>query len=188
MKRVLIGGILGGLTFFFWTWISHTVLPIGVMGISSLPNEQALLEPMKQQLREAGFYFFPGMDMSRKLSDEEMKAWEEKHRTGPAGILVYQPQGGESMSPKRLITQALTDLISGLIIAIVISFVAASYGMRVFLVTLMGLFSWIAIELPYWNWYCFPGAFVIGGGIDQVAGWFIAGLVLSAFVRSKREG
>ena len=51
------------------------VLPIGTMGLDSLPNDAALMPVLSSSLPGAGLYFYPGMDMSRTLTDEEEAAW-----------------------------------------------------------------------------------------------------------------
>lgn len=48
----------------------------------------------------------------------------------------------------------------------------------------LGLFAWISISLSYWNWYAFPADFVVAEGIDQVAGWFLAGLAVAKTARA----
>jgi hypothetical protein len=47
----------------------------------------------------------------------------------------------------------------------------------------MGLFGFLSILVSYWNWYGFPTDFTIGAVLDEVIGWFLAGLVLAAIVR-----
>jgi len=56
----------------------------------------------------------------------------------------------------------------------------------VLFVTLLGLSAWVAIAIPYWNWYGFPTDFTMGKGIEQVLGFFLAGLVLAAIVKPRR--
>jgi hypothetical protein len=43
----------------------------------------------------------------------------------------------------------------------------------------MGLFSWLVISVPYWNWYRFPLALTEGVLIEQVVGWFLGGLAIA---------
>jgi hypothetical protein len=70
MKRLLIGGIVGGLILFVWSAFSHIVLPIGAMGLRSLPNENVVMPVMKDAIREPGLYMFPGMDLTRTLTSD----------------------------------------------------------------------------------------------------------------------
>ena len=62
---------------FVWGAISPMALPLGQAGLRSVPpnREETLLAAMRSAMSERAIYFFPGMDMSRQLTDEERKAW-----------------------------------------------------------------------------------------------------------------
>jgi hypothetical protein len=187
MRKVIIGGLVGGIVIFVWGFISHMVLPIGEMGIRQIPNEDTVLAAMRTSISQPGFYFFPGRDMSRAPSQAEQQAWEVKMKQGPTGILVIHPQGSEAMSPRQLGTELATDIVSALMAALLLSQVRLGYWGRVLFVTLLGLFAFVTISVPYWNWYGFPTDFTAAEAIDQFAGWFLAGLVLAAIVRNKSQ-
>ncbi len=107
MKKVLLPGILGGLVVFIWSAISHTVLPIGVMGLKTIPNtEDGVLHTMKSYIQEPGIYIMPGYDMSRAPTDAEWKALEAKALAGPTAFLVYHPTGVGLMTPGQLTREA----------------------------------------------------------------------------------
>lgn len=185
MKRILLAGILAGVVVFVFSAIHHMVLPTGHMGLKTLPNEEPVLAAMRAGIPDKGLYIFPGVDMSRKPTDEEMKAWTEKYVTGPTGILVYSPGGEQPMMPRQLSSELLTDILAGCIAAFVVSLTTAPFGRRVLLVTLLGVFAWLAVTMSYGIWYRFPGAYVLGEGIDQIVGWFLGGLAIAWIYRSK---
>jgi hypothetical protein len=185
MRKVIIGGIVAGLVVFIWGFVSHVILPLGEVGIRQIPNEDAVVGAVKDSISEPGFYFFPGMDLRRKPTEEEERAWTAKYAAGPSGVLIYHPQGETPMSPRQLGTEALTNIIAAWIAALLIWQVAGGFGARVLFVTLLGLFSWVTISVPYWNWYRFPADFTIAEAIDQIVGWLLAGLVLAAIVKPK---
>src|SRR5262249_12983925 len=162
MKKILLPGILGGLLVFIWGAVSHMALPIGEMGLKTLPNnEDAVLTAMKSSVQQPGLYLMPGFDMSRKQTEAEKNAWKAKYEAGPTAFLVYQPTGTKVMSPGQLIRQALFNILGGLIAALIISVTVASLAMRGVMVMLMGVFAWLEISAPYWNWYRFPGSFTV---------------------------
>ena len=47
----------------------------------------------------------------------------------------------------------------------------------------MGLLPSLRVDLPQWNWYRFPAAFVIGVGIDGIVGWLIAGFAIAWMIK-----
>jgi hypothetical protein len=71
--RILVAGLVGGAAMFCWGAVSHMALPIGDMGIESLPTEQSLLGQMKSAIPQRGFYFFPGLD-KQNVSAEQHKS------------------------------------------------------------------------------------------------------------------
>ena|SRR5215475_786599 len=181
MKKVLLPGILGGLLVFVWSAFAHMVLPIGAMGLKTIPgnNEEAVLNAMKSNIQQSGLYFMPGYDMSRTPTEAEQAAFMAKYEAGPTAFLVYHPTGEKAISPGQLIRQALFQILGGLIAAFIISATVASLSTRSVMVALMGLFAWLAFSAPHWNWYRFPAAFTIGEGLDRVIGWLLGGFLIA---------
>lgn len=183
MRRVVIAAIAGGIVMFLWGWLAHVVLPIGGMGLQSLPNEEEIRGVLSRSIPEAGLYFFPGIDLGGGLTPEEQAAWQDKYRSGSTGLLVYHPVGGEHLSPRKLVTEFASNVLGAGVAALLVAWMAASYGRRVLAVTLLGLFGWLSISASYWNWYGFPGEFFAAEGLEQVVGWFLAGLPIAGIAR-----
>jgi hypothetical protein len=179
MRRVLLAGLLGGLAAFAWSSLSHMVLPLGEAGVRTLPNEAAVLEGLRGSIPEAGLYLFPLMGDPSKATAEEQAQWAEKYRTGPAGVLIYHPVGGEFNFSRLLGVELLTNVLAALIAALILVRTTGSYLQRVLIVGALGLFAWFSISVSYWNWYGFPASFILAEGIDQFVGWLVAGLVIA---------
>jgi hypothetical protein len=183
MVKVLVGALVAGIVVFCWGAIAHMALPIGTMGIRPIPDDDKVIAAIKDTIREPGFYFIPGRDMSKPLSQSEEEAYAAKVRQGPSGVMVIHPEGSDSMSPRQLLTELGSSVVAALIAALVLTQVRSGYFGRVLVVTSMGLFGFLSILVSYWNWYGFPTDFTIGAVLDEVIGWFFAGLVLAAIVR-----
>lgn len=180
MKKVLLPGIIGGLAVFIWSFVSHMALPVGTMGIKTIPSaEDKVIGAMKDNIPEDGLYFMPGHDLNRQPTDAE----KEKYRKGPTAFLVYHTTGVEMITAGQLLRQLLFQILGGLIAAFIVSLTVASLGVRALAVALIGLFSWLTVNLPHWNWYRFPAAFTIGAGIDNVIGWLLGGLLIAWLVQ-----
>lgn len=171
-KRILLGAVLGGITLFLWGFASHMLLGLGEVGVSFLPNEDGVLAAMRDAIREPGLYFFPGT---------------ESDHTGPHGVLVYHPHGEASIHwPKHLFLEILGDIGAALLAAFFLSKAVAGlagFGARVQFVAFLGLFASVAVDVPYWNWYGFPTNYTVATMLDQVVGFFLAGLVLAAIIK-----
>jgi hypothetical protein len=189
-KKVLLGGIAAGFVVFFWGFVSHTILPLGEVGIAELPNEAVVAPVLKQNITAPGFYMFPGMGKPHgEATEEEQKQWAEKYRQGPSGVLIYHPEGGDAMSPKQLVTELTSNILAGLLAAFFLSQAAGSltgYGARMMFVGMFGLFSSFDILISYWNWFGFPGNYITAAAADSVIGWTLAGAVLAAMIKPAR--
>ena len=186
MKRLILGAFLAGITVFIWGLVSHMLLPIGEIGVKVIPNEAAVVQKIGENLTEPGVYLFPGYDTKQPSSKDAEAAWSKKYEAGPNGFLVYQPQGTAPLNPFSFLWELIASVM-GALLAGFIAFKsgAEKYWCKVGTVTFMGLFAWIAISIPYWNWYRFPWNFTFSQGIDEVVGWFIAGLVIAWIVKPK---
>ena len=95
------------------------------------------------------------------------------------------------MSPGQLMFQALTDVVLGVLLAFLLSKVAASlgsFGARVAFVAGVGLIAGVALLVPYWNWYGFPTNFTVASLADQLIAFCVAGLILAAFIKPAVPG
>jgi hypothetical protein len=188
MARVLLGGLVAGIIVFMWGFVSHTALPLGSAGIKVLPNESAVMMVLKGTIDQPGVYLFPGLDPDAPPDEQQQAAWRKAYLAGPNGFLAYQPVGRDPFSPMLMITELASNILGGLLAAFIVYHVAANALVRVQIVMLMGLFAWISISVSHWSWYRFPTAFFVAEGIDQVVGWFLAGLVIARMVKPRMAG
>jgi hypothetical protein len=189
MKRILLGGILGGIAFFIWEGLAHEVLPLGEAGLKGLSNEPAVLVALKENVKEPGFYIFPWMVQAPGLTkDQAMQKTMEKSKAGPAGIMIVHPEGIDFSMGSLLGTQCALDIVVMLLAAALVSWagVLKGFGGRVMFVTLLGLFPTLSVDLPFWNWYRFPSAFTAAQFFEHLVGYFIGGLVVAAIVKPAR--
>jgi hypothetical protein len=180
VKKFVGAALLGAIVLFIWGGFSHMVLFVGA-GFKQLPDEDRLIETVKASKDEQGLYFFPGKDF-RHSTKEQDKVWENKFRTGPAGLLVFRATGGDPFSAGKLVIQFLSNLSSVLIAAFIVASVYAGYWRRVFIVTLIGVVACSAVSTIYWNWYGFPTPFFIAQLLDMGIGFFLSGLVICKMI------
>ena len=196
-KRILLGGVLGGLVLFIWGALSHMVFQLGVVGIQSLPTEEATLPALRGAVKQPGFYFFPGMDMAairampKEQADAATKQWTEKWKAGPRGVLVIHPEptSAEPMTAGTLGRQLGVDVIAGLLVAFLMSQLSTTtrYSCRVGFSTAIGFLTGWIICVPYWNWYGFPGNFTMAQVADRTIGFALLGLAMAAIVNPSKK-
>jgi hypothetical protein len=188
MKKNLLAAILGGVIFFIWSAAVHMNPLTGPMGLSMLNDkEAAVLAALNENVQQPGLYFFPGMDMSQHMTKEEEAAWTAKYKAGPSGLLLVQPKGGDPMMTSQLVVSFVSNLLCALLAAFILASTVGSFARRVAIVASLGLFSWLAISIPQWDWYEFPFTFVMLDAINQVIGWTLAGLLMAKMIRPANQ-
>ncbi|MFN6963555.1 MAG: hypothetical protein ACK4S4_07295 [Pyrinomonadaceae bacterium] len=186
--RIVIAGVVAGLLMFVWSFISHTVLPLGETGVRMLPAEPAIVGTLKQNVPESGLYFYPGLDMAHgDVSPEEQAAWAERYKAGPRGILVYRTDGDEPMGAKMLLTELASNILACIVAAWVIASIGGSFVTRAIAAGMFGVIGWLSIDVSYWNWYGFPTSYAIAQGIDQFVGWLVSGAAIALLVKPRLQ-
>jgi hypothetical protein len=162
---------------FVWGAISHTALIRGI-GFTPLPNEDILLAEIRKSVPDDGLYFFPGIDWDQQPTGAEASAWEARYRAGN-GLLVYHPSSDAPLSPRKLGTQLICDLLAAMLAAWIVASVHAAYWRRVSIVGALGTFGCLGVSALYWNWYGFTHAFFAAHCFDKIVGWLLAGLAIA---------
>ena len=190
-KRVVIGGILGGLTMFVWLFVAHEFLPLGELGVGEIPNEGPVLSAMQSAIPQAGIYLFPGMGLGPSPTMQQrnaaMPAYMKKYEQSPHGMLIYHPASGAYPFGAALGREGALNLLEGLLAACLLSWAAAgrAYSERAGFVVILGALAAVTTNVEYWNWYGFPGNYVAGYMVTQIIGFVLVGLVVAAFVKSE---
>ena len=187
--RVLIAGLLGGITLFMWGAVSHMVLQLEEKSMKPAPmapGDQPLLDSVRTALPANGLYYFPGADPEKHMDPQARAEWQERTKTNPHGIIVvsHQPWGGMG---GNLGKEIATDIFVALLAAFLLTWTlscCASFPWRVGFVTLLGvLVSFRPIQL--WNWFEFPSAWLTAQVIDGIVGFAVMGVVIALIVKPK---
>ena len=186
MQRVLIGALVGGVALFVWQYAAWMFLDVHKLDVNpKLKHEDAVVAALKGEVR--GVYWIPGGDQAdRDPEGEAYMAWEQKHKAGPRGFLVFDPEGGEPMSVQTMGIGAACNILVALIAALMLAGASIrSFFGRFFLVVGIGLIVVLVQDVPNWNWQNFPDDWTRGAIIDHLAGMAIVGFLLALIVRPK---
>jgi hypothetical protein len=158
MRRVWLAGVLGGLAMYVWAFVAHMATPLGTIGITQMANDQPLLALLPQQAGNASaLYMYPNLG------------------TGPDAMTEYA---------RLLIIELITEVIEATLAAWLLAQARLErYALRVAFVAAIGVVAAIATNVPYWNWYGFPGNYTAASILVQVVGFIAAGLVAARIVR-----
>lgn len=190
-KRVIIGGLLGGIALFIWGSLAHMVLGLGSVGFKEIPNESAVLTAVTSSITEAGLYYFPGLGLPSNATmaqqNAAMKESDAKAQAGPSGLLIIHPHGGGGFTAARLINEFVLNIVQGLLLAVLLAWALpiVGYVPRVAFVTVAGFFGALATNIQYWNWYGFPVNYTLAYITNETVGFLVVGLVVAAMVKPR---
>jgi hypothetical protein len=188
MGKKILAGVLGGLAFFVWQFVAHDVLPLGETGVKSMPNDEVMMEAMKTNILDHGFYIFPGLSYPPNATSEQktqmMEARMKKVASGPSGILIYHPSWDFSFG-KALATELGTNIVQMLLAVFLLGLTSLTGFMaRWRFLAVVGLVAAISTNVSYWNWYGFPGNYIVSYIFTVFMGFTIGGAVAAAILRS----
>jgi len=188
-KQTLIGTVVGAVVIFLVTFAWHMFTPLAEIGIKSLPHEAALTMAMRLGIDTPGWYLFPAADANAMKDPAAEKKFEDAFQRGPTGVLIYRPGGTAFSFPKLLLNQFLFGLLAAFAVSWLLAMSAPAlpgFGQRVLFVALVALFGCLVIDLPYWNWYGFPGNYTVAHLAGTVVTWAVTGCALAAVVKPKK--
>lgn len=178
--RTFIAGLLGGLTLFVWGMLAHTVLPLGEAGMRQSKSEDAVIAVLQENMPATGVYMVPGLSAEQMADDAAVKAYQEKAPTVPNAMIFYQENGRDGTQMGRnLLAEYLCNTLAALLVAIILALAPLSKARRILLSGGLGVFAWLSVSAPYWNWYRFPQEFSLANLAMLVLGWLLSGAVMA---------
>lgn len=187
--KILLAALLGAVAIFAWEFVAHMFTPLGEAGMGYLPNEDVVSTALTSAIgKEGGLYMFPTGGLTKESSNQEKKAamnrMLEEMKTKPSGMLLYKPPGAEFSFGKCLTVQFVTDFVKALFaVLLLMQTRLAAFGGRVGFVVMIGVVAAIATNIPFWNWYGFPGVFTASNVFMEMAGFFFAGLAIALVLK-----
>lgn len=184
MKKLILGGVLGGAVVFAWGMVSWMVLPWHQWTFENFQNEALVQEALMASVSKAGIYLLPGCPLKGKnLPREEAKALTKevhaKMETGPVAFVAIQPKGTGPMSilmVKGFVIQAVGAFLLAWLLSVA---KLKGYKEKVVFSAVIALAAGVITLLPQWNWWGFSPLYTLVGIADLVIGWVLAALVIA---------
>jgi hypothetical protein len=189
MVRTVVAGIVAGLVVFIWGGIAHMALPLGKAGMQFPPDaaQNVALAALQGSFEQEGIYLLPMPAEELWQDDEAMARFGADAATRPYAFVVYQPQGHDlnaAFGP-MLGRQLGICLLAGVLAAGLVAGQPGSRLRRALLVAGMGVFGWLVVAAPYWNWYRFPSEFIVASLVEHAVGWLLGGLAVAWILRPR---
>lgn len=184
-RKVILGGVLGGLVMFLWGAISWMVLPWHDLTIAAFPEESTIAEAVLAQAPQDGVYLLPNArQQDPRLSPEEkaqaLSAATERMKTGPFIFMSVARSGANLEDPMLLVRSLIIQIIGAtLITMLLVQTRGLRFWCRVGFVETAGIAIAIFATLPMWNWWQFPLPYTLVNFADFVIAAIFAGLVIA---------
>ncbi|HEV8538006.1 MAG TPA: hypothetical protein VGR15_03690 [Bacteroidota bacterium] len=189
MKKTIVGGIVGGIILFVWSFLAWVLLPLHEPTLHQIPDEDAAISALQPLLNEKAVYVFPKMP-PMGADQATVDKCIAKIKRGPVGMIVYDPAGSDPMMPGQMAVGLIVNILSAWVVAwflIRSTAVNASFISRVAYCGMFGVFVSLFAHLTNWNWMGFPVDFTSRMVIDALLSWIIAGLGIASIVKMPKE-
>ncbi len=190
--RALVGSLSAAVVMFAWGFIFWAALPSTQAMLRPIPNEEAVVSVLEENLKESGSgtYRFPlpSEEDQRRAPVRAMENAMRRYRIGPVGMLSYRAEGLDPMSPMVFATGFLHYFVSAVLAALLLAAAAPalrSYAARAGFVFLAGVFAAVALEGADPIWFFKPWDYSLYVAVYDMVCWLLAGLVLGIFVKKR---
>lgn len=193
MLRILVGAFVGGVIAFGWSFVSWVILPWHDLTIHKFSNQEFVAWVMKENAPKSGVYIAPYHETDTlNLTSDEIKHNIDLQKNamikGPFVFAQVNLQGMDPTRPQLYVISFFIQFVgAGLISWILMQLGDHGYGKRLMTTILIGLTVGILGLMPSWNWFGAGGTYTLVGMADLVVTWFLAGLLLAAFVKPRGD-
>jgi hypothetical protein len=171
-KKLILGGVLGGLVYFVWGFIAWTLIPWHHATLRTFIDGEAVVSAINANTQGRGVYLYPS-------ESEDQAALEAKMARGPFLFVSVDDRGMASMT-RPLVTAILIQILCALLVTwLLLQTSGLAYGRRVTFVTVLGLVAGLLCFLPSWNWFGFSTGYTVVSILDLTIGSLLAGLAIA---------
>ncbi len=190
LKKLLIGGLLGGIAMFVRQGVWWALLPFAMGGMKPLPAGADFASQMRSQNMESGIYYHPERPKPSGDAAADKAAMEEMVETALAGptvsFMIYQADGFDYNNPAPYIRGLSSDIIACILVTLLLSLCAAcmpAFGQRVLFCAGIGLATALTGPVVLSGFFFHPQSFVVAQVVDATLGWAVAGLLIALATR-----
>jgi len=187
-KKVIVGGLLGGLVMFVWAVISWTVLPWHDLTIGRFSDQQAVAEVIMANAPQSGIYALPNAQPLDPQADAAARAQARadalaRMQSGPFLFVSVTRGGTDLTNPWLFVRSLLIQIVAAtLITVLLVQTRGLRYWCRVGFVETTGVLIGVLATFPLWNWWQFPLRYTLVNFADFIIGVTLAGFVIAKVV------
>ena len=182
MKKLIIGGLVGGILVFLWQTLSWTVLDLHGKEYQQAPAQDSVLSFLNSQFSETGQYYLP--HAKEGASSKEKQQMQEEMQGKPWAVVSFHKAYDMNM-----VTNIIRGLLAAIISAFFVCWILIKQTNTSFLTTfisslLIGLVGYLFIPYAMNIWFQAPG--VVTNFVDVLISWGLCGLWLGWWLNRKK--
>lgn len=196
MSKILLAALLGAVVCVIWGAVSWMGLEWHAGTFNKFDDESAVAsiikddagEVLKHKGQASGVFVLPHVTVvGERVANEDTKARKQAglkaHNDGPFVYAIIRPGQKVTNMGVNLGFAAARSFVACLILALLLSWtMRLDYIQRVFVCTMAGLFAGLVCDVPILIWFEAPLHHTLINLADHLCEWFLAGLVIAAFV------
>jgi hypothetical protein len=181
MKKILIGGLVGGILLFAWQTISFAVANLHDKGQAYTPKQDSILQFLNNSGLEEGTYFMPRLQ--NENSSEEMEKFMKEVDGKPWAQLSYYKAWNLNMGMNMV-----RGLLANIIIVVGLCWIFAkitnaSFGTYLTASLIIGLIAFT--NGPYTGHIWYPKHDINAYFVDAIVSWGLVGAWLGWWMNRK---
>lgn len=173
LKKVIIAGLLGGLTLIIFVFFVNGIFGFrSRMDMKNIPNQSQVYELLKQNIVEPGRY----------ISNPELNASGTFPENEPVFSIIYGGMGHEAAGAQslfKLLFAFIVTTIGAWLLSLTSEKIISSYPRKVFFFTLIGLIIAIYNDLNNYGIGNYPFSDALILALYNIIMWTIVGLVVA---------
>lgn len=180
LKRIIVAGLLGGLTLICWTFVVNGILRFRVaIDMNQIDNERLVYEVLKHNINEPGRYIFNPEVTDRGFPGDE-----------PVYSVLYGGMGHEvagSMTLLHLAIGFIAPTLAAWLLSLTSRRVLSSYGRRLLFFSSLGLLIGLVAHLPNFGIGSYPVSSALILFVHEIAVWTAMGLVMAWLMKPPEQ-
>jgi hypothetical protein len=187
-KKVIMGGMLGGLVMFLWGAVSWMVLPWHDLTMGKFTDELAVAEVIAANAPQSGIYLLPN---AQQLDPQANEAAREQARADAlarmqSGLFLFVSvarEGTDFTNPWLFVRSLIIQIVAAtLITVLLVQTRGLHFWCRVGFVETAGVLIGVLATFPLWNWWQFPLRYTLVNFADLIISITLAGFVIAKVV------
>lgn len=180
MKKI-ITAILAAIILMIWGMISWVGLSWHEPTLKKFSDEKAVSTIINSNARQSGIYVIAPNYTAPPANSTAVQT------PTPLIFAAVSPQAPTNMAKER-IDNFITDFIAALLVIFMLAqSKIRGYGGRLGFIILFAIAAGFVSHVPYSIWWHFPLGYTLVAMADLIIGWFLAGLVIAALIKPRRE-